>query len=70
MDTSISDYAKIAAPNSRESLEAERKFLNDRIDQTLIALRALMNRKIELEMGCRLLYGMNVTEETKNTDGE
>lgn len=55
-----SEFARsLVQKNSRDTLEAERKLLDEQIDKTVVALRTLMHRRVELEVGSRVMYGLD-----------
>ncbi len=53
--------------NSRQTIEAERQWLDGEIDKAIIALRGLMQRRVELEIGSRVMYGINPEREVPKT---
>lgn len=63
MSTAVSEFGRVYSKNSRESFDEERRQIDEQIDKTTVALRQLMQRKVELEIGSRIMYGMNPERE-------
>ena len=59
----VSPFARAHSQNSKASLDAELRALNETIDKSVLALRALMQRRTDIEFGLRVMYGVSPERE-------
>ena len=59
----VSPFARAHSQNSKASLDAELRALSEVIDSSVVKLRALMQRRVELEIGARIMYGISPERE-------
>lgn len=58
-----SPFARAHSQNSKASLDGELRALNETIDKSVVALRALMQRRTDIEFGLRVMYGISPERE-------